>query len=67
MEEIVFLVKESEEGGYEAKALEISIFTEGETIQELKNNIKEAVQLHFDDTNKRIARLHFLKEEIFAI
>jgi len=67
MEEIVFIVKESEEGGFEAKALDVSIFTEGETIYELKNNIKEAVNLHYDDAVKRIARLHFVKEEVFAV
>lgn len=67
MQEIIFLVKESDEGGYEAKALEVSIFTEGDTIIELKNNIKEAVQLHYNDSIKRLARLHYVKEELFAL
>lgn len=66
MEEIIFLVEESLEGGYTAKGLEVSIFTEGETIEELKTAIKEAVHCHYDDQKKRIIRLHLVKEEVFA-
>lgn len=49
--EIIFLVEESLEGGYEAKAIGESIFTEAESIDELKSNIKEAVHCHFDNPN----------------
>lgn len=49
MDEIIFLVKESPEGGFEAEALGNSIFTESENWEELKINIKEAVSCHFDD------------------
>jgi hypothetical protein len=48
MTEIIFIVEESPEGGYEARALGHSIFTEGETVEELKENIKEAVHCHFE-------------------
>lgn len=47
MTEILFIVEESSEGGYEARAVGQSIFTEGETIEELKNNVKEAIRCHF--------------------
>lgn len=49
MDEIIFLVKESPEGGFEAEALGNSIFTESENWEELKINIIEAVNCHFDD------------------
>ncbi|MCE2963846.1 MAG: type II toxin-antitoxin system HicB family antitoxin [Chitinophagales bacterium] len=67
MEEVVFIVGESMEGGYEAKCLGYSIFTDGETIQELKANVKEAMDCHFEDEVKRIVRLHFVRDEVFAI
>jgi len=67
MKEIIFIVKESEEGGYLASALNESIFTDGESLQELKSNIKEAVQCHFDDDTSKIIRLHMVKEEVFSV
>jgi hypothetical protein len=48
MEEIIFLVEESPEGGYTAKGLGVAIFTEGDTIEDLQKNIKEAILCHFD-------------------
>ncbi len=66
MTEIIFVVEESPEGGYEAKSLGYSIFTEGETMEELKRNIKEAILCHFEDDRPKVIRLHFIKEEIFA-
>ncbi len=50
MKEIIFLVNEAEEGGYIARALDHSIFTEGETMDEIEVNIKEAIDCHFDET-----------------
>ncbi|MEQ8904292.1 2-oxoisovalerate dehydrogenase [Ekhidna sp.] len=66
MSEIIFIVEESNEGGFEAKALGESIFTDGETIEELKQNIKDAIQCHFDKDAPKVVRLHYLKEEVFA-
>ena len=68
MNEIIFLVEESDEGGYTAKALGESIITQSETIEELKAMIKDAVKCHFD-LNKlpKMIRLHFVKEEVFAV
>jgi len=66
MNEIIFIVEESPEGGYEAKALGYSIFTDGETIDELKQNIKEAILCHFEADGPKIIRLHYIKEEVFA-
>ncbi|MFW5782643.1 MAG: type II toxin-antitoxin system HicB family antitoxin [Candidatus Muiribacteriaceae bacterium] len=64
--EIIFLVEEDPEGGYTAKSLSESIYTQGDNIDELKKNIIDAIDCHFDDENKRppIIRLHYVREEI---
>jgi hypothetical protein len=49
MDEIIFLVQESPEGGYEAQALGEAIFTEAETLPELKERVRDAVRCHFDE------------------
>ena len=66
MEEVIFLVEESDEGGLTAKALGFSIYTEAETLEELRNAVKDAVHCHFDDDKKRLIRLHIVKEEVIA-
>lgn len=66
MNEIIFIVEESEEGGLTAKALGVSIFTEAENLEELRAAVKDAVKCHFDDNVQRIIRLHMVKEEVFA-
>jgi predicted RNase H-like HicB family nuclease len=47
MTEIIFVVEESPEGGYEAHAKDHSIFTDGNDIEQLKANVKDAVATHF--------------------
>jgi hypothetical protein len=66
MNEIIFLAEESPEGGYEAKALGHSIFTEGDTLEKLKQNIKDAIHCHFEFDAPKFVRLHLIKEEVFA-
>lgn len=46
---VFFLVEEAPVGGYVAKAMDESIFTQAETLEELRMEIKEAVSCHFDD------------------
>lgn len=68
MNELIFLVEEDLEGGYAAKALGESIFTDGESLEVLKVNIKEAVRCHFEeDKLPKILRLHLVKEEILIL
>lgn len=68
MNEIIFLVEEAPEGGYTARALGESIFTEADTWNELKNAIQEAVQCHFDEWKfPRIIRLHIVREEVVML
>ena len=67
--EIIFLVEESPEGGYEARALGYSIFTEGENLEELRKMVRDAVACHFDDSEKKPAliRLHLVKDEVIPV
>ncbi len=66
MEEIIFMVEESPEGGLTAKGLGVSIYTEADSIEELRIAVKDAVLCHFDDGKKRIIRLHIVREEVIA-
>ena len=65
--EIIFIVEESPEGGYEARAVGHSVFTEAETIEELKSSIQDAVRCHFDPTDRPSPiRLHQVRDEVIA-
>jgi hypothetical protein len=66
MEELIFLVEESPEGGFLAKGLGVSIFTEADSMEELREMVRDAVRCHFDDQKQRLIRLHIVKEELFA-
>lgn len=67
MTEIILLVEEAAEGGYTARALGHSIFTESETLEELRHNIREAVACHFDDgAGPGVIRLHFVRDEVLT-
>lgn len=66
--EIIFVVEESPEGGYAARALGESIFTEAEDMGNLKVNVREAVLTHFEENDMpSIIRLHFVKEELIKV
>jgi hypothetical protein len=67
LKEIMFVCEEDPEKGYTAQALGYSIFTEGDTLEELKENIKDALKCHFDKKEMPIfVHLHIIKEEKFA-
>ena len=68
--EIIFEVSEDEvDGGYSASALGYGIHTQGETLEDLRRNVKEAVDCYFDATMKRpgLIRLHFVRDEVLAL
>lgn len=66
--EIIFSVQESPEGGYEARALGYSIFTQADTMDELKVNVREAVHCHFDEGQApAVIRLHMVKDEVIPV
>jgi hypothetical protein len=67
MSEIIFLVQEAPEGGYEAKALSASIYTEADSLNELKDMIRDAVNCHFEEHERpKVIRLHYLHQEVIA-
>jgi len=66
--EIIFVVEDSPEGGYEARALSHPIFTEADTLDELRTMIRDAVQCHFEEEERpQVIRLHFVKEEVLGL
>ncbi len=67
--EIIFEVTEAHEGGYTARALGHSIFTEADTIEDLRAAVRDAVACHFDDNapdRPAVIRLHFVRDEVLA-
>ena len=65
MNEIIFLVEDAPEGGFSARALGHSIFTSGDTEQELQAMVKDAVACHFDEGEApKIIRLHYVREQV---
>lgn len=51
--ELIFEVTEAEEGGFNAKALGQSIFTQADTWEELKHKLREAVDCHYDSDDAK--------------
>lgn len=67
MNELIFMVTESAEGGYEARALGESIYSEADTVEELHGQVRDAVRCHFDPGKEpKIIRLHFVREEVIS-
>jgi hypothetical protein len=68
LKEIIFLVEEAPEGGYTARALGHSIFTEADTWDQLKEAIQDAVRCHFEDEQMpTLVRLHVVREEVLVV
>ncbi len=69
MSEIIFEVREDEaDGGYNAAALDYGIHTQGDTIEELRLMVKDAVDCYFDEAENapKIIRLHFVRDEVLS-
>ena len=69
MTEIIFEVREDEvDGGFTASALGFGIHTEAESIDELRANVREAVDCYFDENEKapKLIRLHFVRDEVLT-
>ena len=67
--ELIFEVRDAEEGGYCARALGHAIFTEAETWDELRAKVQEAVALQFEDepVQPRLLQLHYVKDELIPV
>ncbi len=67
MNEIIFIIEEAQEGGFTARALGESIFTEADDLRALQENIRDAVRCHFEPgKGPRVIRLHFVREEVIS-
>ncbi|HEY3412041.1 MAG TPA: 2-oxoisovalerate dehydrogenase [Armatimonadota bacterium] len=67
MNELVFLVEEAPEGGFTARALGESIFTEADTLDEIPARVRDAVRCHFEPgAEPRVLRLHHVRDEVIA-
>ena len=65
--EIIFAVEEAPEGGYEARALGHPIFTQAESMDELREMVRDAVRCYFDtETTPAVIRLHFVRDEVIT-
>ena len=68
MGELVFIVEEAPEGGYTARALNASIFTEADTLTDLHDKVRDAVRCHFDEGHTpKVIRLHFVRDEVIVV
>ncbi len=70
MKELIFEVNEDDcDGGFTASALGLGIHTQGDTIEELRRNVCEAVNCYFDEGMDipNVVRLHFVRDEVLAL
>jgi predicted RNase H-like HicB family nuclease len=67
--EVIFEIRDAEEGGYHARALGHAIFTQAESWEELRRNVLEAVSLHFEEDadRPRMVQLHYVKDELIPV
>ncbi len=67
MSEIVFLVEDAPEGGLTARALGESIFVRAEDLDDLREQVRDAVRCHFDESaSPAVIRLHYVRDEVLA-
>ena len=67
MNELVFEITQESDGGFVAEALGESIFTQGDSWEELRSNVQEAVEaFYFDGRKPASIRLHMVRDEVLA-
>lgn len=68
MQEVIFVVEDAPEGGFIARALGVSIYTEADTLAELPEKVRDAVRCHFEEGKApKVVRLHHVREEVIAV
>lgn len=67
--ELIFEIRDAEEGGFYARALGHGIFTQADSWEELRSNVLEAVSLHFEDaeTRPRLVQMHYVRDELIPL
>ena len=67
MNELVFEVIQEADGGFVAECLTESIFTQADSWDELRRNVKEAVEAYFfDQVKPSVIRLHLIRDEVLS-
>lgn len=68
MQEVIFIVEDAPEGGFIARALGVSIYTEADSLAELPEKVRDAVRCHFEEgKTPKVVRLHHVREEVIAV
>ena len=68
MTELIFMVEEAPEGGFVARSLGPSIFTEADLLAELSEKVRDAVRCHFEEGQApKVIRLHHVREEVITV
>ena len=65
--EMLFIVEEAAEGGYTARAVGASIFTEADALEQLREAVRDAVRCHFEEADRpKTIRLRLVHDEVIA-
>ncbi len=70
MNELVFEISQEADGGFCAECLTESIFTQGDSWEQLRANVREAVDAYYFDQPKNrpsSIRLHMVRDEVLAV
>ena len=69
MNELVFEIRDAEEGGFNARALGKAIFTQAETWEELRKNVLEAIECYYNRPAEqpKLVTLHYVKDELMLV
>jgi hypothetical protein len=66
--EIAFDVDQEQDGGFVADCLDEDIITQGDSCEELRKNVREAVSaFFFDSTPPAKIRLHMIRDEVLTL
>ena len=62
------MTEDETDGGYSASALGFGIHTQGDSVEEIRRSVREAVDCYFDETMAKpgIIRLHFVRDEVLV-
>ncbi len=66
--ELLFIVEDDPDGGFSAHEMRHGIFVQGQTLDEIKRAVRDAVDCHFDNgaTRPSVIRLHYVHDEVFV-
>ena len=68
MDELIFEVTQDADGGFSAECLTEAIFTQGDSWQELREQVNDAVQgFFFDRPAPKTIHLRMVRDEVMAV